>query len=95
MEAIIPMMIDAIGPTYPDAGVIATKPATAPDAAPTVDALPVWAHEINIHVTAAMPVAICVATNALVAFVPAQAAEPALKPNHPNHSRAAPSTDEC
>ena len=27
----MPMMIAAIGPTYPDAGVIATSPATAPE----------------------------------------------------------------
>src|SRR3989442_13997676 len=29
-----PMMIDGVGPTYPDAGVIATRPETAPTAIP-------------------------------------------------------------
>src|SRR6185295_14335398 len=92
MDARIPMTIEDIGDTNPEAGVMATSPATAPDAAPTVDGLPVWPHDINAHVTAAMPVAIWVATNALVAFVAAAAAEPALKPNQPVHSNAAPST---
>src|SRR2546426_15772 len=31
------MMIDGIGPTYPEAGVMATKPQTAPTAIPTAD----------------------------------------------------------
>src|SRR5574341_185045 len=88
----MPIMIEDIGDTNPEAGVIATSPATAPDAAPIVDALPVCAHDIRDHVTAAMPVATCVATNALVAFVAAAAAEPALKPNQPTHSSAAPRT---
>src|SRR5215207_1115138 len=79
----MPMIIADIGDTKPDAGVIATSPATAPEAAPTVEGLPVCAHDIRAQVTAAMPVAICVATNALVAFVAAAAAEPALKPNQP------------
>ena len=34
--AAIPMAIEPIGLTKPQAGVIATKPATAPDAAPSV-----------------------------------------------------------
>src|SRR5581483_7127752 len=84
--------MDDMGETNPDAGVIATSPATAPEAAPTVDGLPVWAHEISAHVTAAIPVATCVAMKALVAFDAAAAAEPALKPNQPVQSRAAPST---
>ncbi len=63
------MIIEDIGDTNPDAGVIATSPATAPEAAPTVDGLPVCAQDIRAQVTAAIPVAICVATNALVAFV--------------------------
>src|SRR6185295_6174527 len=92
MDARIPMTIEDIGDTNPEAGVMATSPATAPDAAPTVEGLPVCPHDIRAQVTAAMPVAIWVATNALVAFVAAAAAEPALKPNHPVHSNAAPST---
>src|ERR671924_1880111 len=92
MDARMPMIMADIGDTKPDAGVIATSPATAPEAAPTVEGLPVCAHDIRDHVTAAMPVATWVATNALVALVAAAAAEPALKPNHPTHSKAAPRT---
>src|SRR5918992_1640409 len=88
----MPMTRADIGDTKPDAGVMATSPATAPVAAPTVEGLPVCAHDNRAHVTTAMPVAIWVATNALVAFVQAHAAEPALKPNQPTHSRAAPRT---
>ena len=39
-----------------------------------------------------MAVAVLVTTNALVASVPDVTALPALKPNHPNQSRQAPST---
>src|SRR5581483_8617276 len=92
MDASMPTIIADMGDTKPDAGVIATKPAIAPEAAPIVDGLPVWPHDMSDHVTAAMRVAIWFATNALVAFVAAAAAEPALKPNQPVQSRAAPST---
>src|ERR671914_2443956 len=92
MDAKMPMTIDDIGDTKPDAGVIATSPAIAPVAAPTVEGLPVCAHDIRAQVTAAMPVAICVARNALLALDAAAPAEPALKPNQPTHSRAAPKT---
>src|SRR5919202_4631057 len=88
----MPIIIEDIGDTYPDAGVIATKLATAPDAAPIVEGRPVWAHETSAHVTAAIAVAVWVATNALVAFDRAAPAEPALKPNQPTHSKAAPRT---
>jgi len=89
---LIYLLLAAIGPTKPEAGVIATKPATAPVAAPMVEALPVCAQDINIQVSAAVPVAICVATKALDAAESAAVAEPALNPNHPNHSSAAPNT---
>src|SRR3712207_8448907 len=89
----MPMTIDDIGDTKPDAGVMATSPAIAPVAAPTVEGLPVCAHDIRAQVTAAMPVAICVARNALLALDAAAPAEPALKPNQPVHRRAAPKTD--
>jgi hypothetical protein len=56
---------------------MATSPATAPEAAPTVEGFPVCAHEIRVHARVAMPVAIWVATNALPAFVAAAPDEPA------------------
>src|SRR5687767_5543354 len=92
MPAKMPITIADIGDTNPAAGVMATSPATAPDAAPTVEGLPVCPHDTRAQVTAAMPVAIWVATNALVALVADPPAEPALKPNQPTHSSAAPST---
>src|SRR5438270_10827244 len=79
-------------PTKPDAGVIATRPATAPDAAPTVVAFPCLIHSGMIQPSTAVAVARCVATNALPASAPDASALPALKPNHPNHRIAAPST---
>src|SRR5215831_14136687 len=77
------MMIDDSGLTKPDAGVIATNPATAPDAAPSIVGLPVFTHSATIQPRAANDAAVCVATNALVAKPPALSAEPALNPNQP------------
>src|SRR5215831_7174327 len=36
-------------PTLPAAGVIATRPATAPDAAPSIDGFPLNIHSPNVH----------------------------------------------
>src|ERR1051326_8795236 len=84
------MKIADTGPTNPAAGVIATRPATAPEIAPKALVLP-----FRIHSTPAQPMAAaaapkCVATNALVASGPEPRALPALKPNHPTHNRHAP-----
>src|SRR2546425_12410104 len=79
-----------IGATYPEAGVMATRPATAPLAAPRTVGLPRPIHSAPIHESVAAAVAVLVATNALVASAPADSALPALKPNHPNQSSAAP-----
>src|SRR5438132_10806265 len=87
-----PMRSDDIGPTNPDAGVMATNPATAPLAAPRTVGFPRYIHSITIHDRAAAAVALFVTTNALVANPPAATALPALNPNHPNHSRLAPKT---
>src|SRR3972149_4709819 len=86
------MMMEASGGTYPEAGVIATNPATAPDAAPSTVGLPRMAHSENIHPSAAAAAAVLVTTKALVASLPAVRALPALKPNHPNQRSAAPAT---
>src|SRR3954471_4812449 len=80
----------ADGSTKPDAGVIATKPATAPEIMPSTDGFPATAHSKNIQASAAAAVAICVTAIAMPAFTPAQTAEPALKPNQPTHSKDAP-----
>src|SRR5580692_765651 len=93
-----PIAKAGIGPTNPDAGVIATSPATAPDIAPRALARPFLIHSAALQLSAAAAVAKCVATNALVASEFEASALPALKPNHPTHSRQAPMklrTREC
>src|ERR1700690_2879969 len=80
----------ATGPTKPEAGVIATRPPTAPMAAAIADGLPFCAHESATQVSAAAAAAVLVTTNALAASAPAASAEPALNPNPPNHRSAAP-----
>src|SRR5919206_4947292 len=87
-----PIKIAPDGATKPDAGVIATSPATAPAAAPSTDGEPLCSQLTVIQVMDAMAVARCVTTNALVARLPEAIALPALKPNQPNHSSEAPST---
>src|SRR5690242_7869268 len=87
-----PTAIDAIGVTNPDAGVIATRPATAPDAAPSIVGLPFTIHSASIHVSAAAAAPVLVATNALTASPFDASALPALKPNQPTHSIAAPTS---
>src|SRR5208282_5783839 len=76
--------------TKPEAGVMATKPAAAPEAAPTIVGLPVKIHSHTAQPMAAAAVAVLVTTKALVARAPAETAEPALNPNQPNHKRLAP-----
>src|SRR5690242_19221165 len=80
----------AIGVTKPAAGVMATKPATAPEIAPSALGLPLRNHSAATHPITAVAAAKCVATNALVARLPALSALPALNPNHPTQSRQAP-----
>ena len=55
---IAPIAIAPIGPTEPEAGVIATKPATAPEAMPNILGLPCDNHSLNIHANAAVAVEI-------------------------------------
>src|SRR5690348_18225531 len=90
MPAIKPMTRACIGPTKPAAGVMATRPATAPEMAPRALARPFLIHSATLQLIAAAAVAKWVATNALVASELAARALPALKPNHPTQSRQAP-----
>src|ERR1700757_791340 len=80
----------ARGPTNPDAGVMATSPATAPEMAPRAPALPFFNHPPALQLKPAAAAPKCVATNALLASPPEERALPALKPNHPTHSKHAP-----
>src|SRR2546430_6855606 len=76
----------------PDAGVIATRPATAPAAAPSTLGAPLCSHDTVIHVSAAIAAAVFVTTKAFAASPPDASALPALKPNQPNQRSDAPST---
>src|SRR6476659_710144 len=51
--AAIPMNTAAEGPTNPEAGVMATSPATAPEAMPSTLGLPLVNHSTNIQASAA------------------------------------------
>src|ERR1700729_3985676 len=90
--AAMPMASAPSGSTKPDAGVIATRPATAPDAAPSTEGLPLAIHSANIQPRAAAAVAIWVTDIAMPARPFAAVAEPALKPNQPTQSKDAPIT---
>src|SRR5450631_1914140 len=81
-----------MGVTKPEAGVMATNPATAPEIAPRMLGLPLWIHSTVIQASAAAAVAKWVATKALVASALAASALPALNPNQPTQSRHAPIT---
>src|ERR1700730_14399933 len=78
--------------TKPEAGVIATSPATAPEMMPSTLGLPFNPHSTNIQVSAAVAVAIWVTAIAMPALPLAAVAEPALKPNQPTHNKEAPVT---
>ena len=90
MPAATPIASAPTGPTKPEAGVMATRPATAPEQMPTTVGLPRSTHSTNIQVNAAIAVAIWVTVMAMPACMSAVTAEPALKPNQPTHSSDAP-----
>ena len=83
----MPIAIAPIGATLPQAGVIATRPATAAVAPPSAVGLPRWSHSIIAQATTAVEAAVLVLRNARAASGLALSALPALKPNHPVHSR--------
>src|SRR3989442_7031297 len=85
-----PMTSAAGAVTYPAAGVIPTRPTTAPVAAPTAVIFPVRIESSTAQVSTAAAAAAFVFTNASAAVPFAASADPALKPNQPNHSRPAP-----
>jgi len=73
-------------PTLPAAGVMATRPATAPEAAPSIEALPLSSDSPALQASTAQAVAEKVFMKARAALLPASSALPALKPNQPTHS---------
>src|SRR4026208_1746385 len=90
--ATAPITMAAIGVTKPAAGVMATRPAPAPGAAPRTVGFPRDAHSVNIHPSAAAAVAVLVVMKACAARPLAASALPALNPHPPNASRLAPPT---
>src|SRR5665648_990326 len=64
-----------LGSTKPQAGVMATRPAIAPEAMPSRLGLPWTSHSENIQASAAMAVAICVVAMATPAVPLAATAE--------------------
>src|SRR5438105_501845 len=88
--ATAPITSAARGVTKPAAGVIATNPTIAPVAAPTAVVRRLRVRSSNNQHESAAAAAACVFTSAVTATPDALNAEPALKPNHPNHSKPAP-----
>jgi len=86
----VPITIAPIGPTEPQAGVIATRPATAPEAAPSIEGLPFSSASPSDQASTAAAVATSVLMKASAAPEVASRLEPALKPNQPTHSSEAP-----
>src|SRR5438445_2981234 len=86
-----PPNIAPSGETDAQAGVIATRPATAPEAAPRVLNVPCWIFSAISQPIIAVQVATWVLMNTIDAWPLAPSALPALKPNQPNHSRPTPS----
>ena len=80
------------GPTVPDAGVMATSPATAPVAIPSTLGLPWIIHSVVIQARAAVAVAMWVTVMAMPATPSAASWLPALNPNQPTQSIDAPTT---
>src|SRR3954447_23937820 len=86
-----PSRIADHGTRNAQAGVMATRPATAPEANPSEVARPSRNRSTRIQPRAAVAVATWVLVKARPARPLAPRAEPALNPNQPNHSRPAPS----
>src|SRR5882762_9602529 len=90
--AITPIAMPPSGLTNAQAGVIATSPATAPDAAPTVVGLPSRICSTSSQPNTPAQVATVVLVKARPAIPSAAPSEPALNPYQPNHSSEAPSS---
>src|SRR5688572_9691249 len=84
-----PIQMAPIGSTLPQAGVIATRPATAAVAPPSAVGLPRWIHSIAAQTTTAIEAAVLVLRKARAASGLALSALPALNPNQPVQRRPA------
>src|SRR6185503_15362875 len=90
--AIRPRMIAPTGVTDPHAGVMATSPVIAPEAAPTPVTWPSLIFSTAIQDRVAAHVATNVVTMTIAAELPAASAEPPLNAYQPAQSRPAPSS---
>jgi hypothetical protein len=88
--AIIPIVIAWAILTKPAAGVIATRPVTAPTQAPIAESLFPRILSRKTQVNAAVAPAVVVVPRAWTAISLAPNAEPALKPNYPNQDNPVP-----
>src|SRR5579871_5215931 len=84
--AIMPMITAPFAVTNPQAGVMTTNPATAPEQKPKMLGLPLKKYSIIAHVNEATAVASVVVMKALAAMTSAATALPALKPYQPTQS---------
>src|SRR5215469_14428045 len=84
--AATPMIIAPVALTNPQAGVMTTRPATAPEQNPRTLALPRKIFSRSAHTNAAVAVASVVAMNAFAAMLSAATALPALNPYQPTQS---------
>lgn len=78
------------GPTNAQAGVIPTKPAKAPEAAPGAVGRPCITFSVSNQPTIPAQAATMVASITTPAAWLAASPEPTLKPNQPTHSNPAP-----
>ena len=86
-----PIISAPLALTAAHAGVIATRPATTPDAAPRLVACPSRIFSTSSQASSAATVAPIVFSSASPAVPLDATADPALKPNQPNQRSAAPS----
>src|SRR3954463_5311385 len=84
------MMIAPVTSTNPQAGVITTRPATAPEQKPRILGLPLKRYSAIAQTKDATAVAIVVVMNAFAATPSAATALPALKPYQPTQSMPVP-----
>src|SRR5216110_2765993 len=90
IPAAIPIITAPLGPTYPQAGVITTSPATAPEQNPSTLGLPRSAYSSMAQVKEATAVASVVLMKAFAAIPSGARALPALKPYQPTQSKPVP-----
>src|SRR2546423_7030018 len=86
----MPISKAPLGATNPQAGVITTRPATAPEQNPSTLGLPFSIHSAIGQTNDAIAVASVVVVNAFAATPSAATALPALNPYHPTQSMPVP-----